>query len=276
MMLMCSANASAYDIEVDGIYYNVDGIFAQVTRGTNKYSGKVKIPYTFVHGGETFYVTSIGDKDFEGFSVLNYLHITRGVESIGKDVFKGCVGLTDLIIDGINQLYFASANPFADCPISTLYVGRDCYRSNNGKQVRDGIFSDMKSLEELVVGATTPLLWEGAFSGCTSLEFVYCQNYIPCTLHEAAFDNAHYQNVILYVPPTSVPTYREADGWKKFRYITEYDSTPIEEIKAENPMANATPTAIYTLSGKKVSETQKGQIYIFRYGNGKTVKKLVK
>ncbi len=33
---------------------------------------------------------------------------------------------------------------------------------------------------------------------------------------------------------------------------------------------------IYTLTGKKVTETQKGQIYLFRYENTKTVKRLVK
>ncbi len=40
--------------------------------------------------------------------------------------------------------------------------------------------------------------------------------------------------------------------------------------------ANGAPVAIYTLSGKKVTSTVKGQVYIFQYADGKKVKKVVK
>ena len=41
-----SISASAYDVEVDGIYYNLisEGNVAEVTKGDNKYSGDITIP----------------------------------------------------------------------------------------------------------------------------------------------------------------------------------------------------------------------------------------
>ena len=41
-----SISASAYDVEVDGIYYNLisKGNIAEVTKGDNKYEGDITIP----------------------------------------------------------------------------------------------------------------------------------------------------------------------------------------------------------------------------------------
>ncbi len=49
-----------------------------------------------------------------------------------------------------------------------------------------------------------------------------------------------------------------------------------EGLSIDSVTENSKVVGIYTLTGKKISETQKGQIYLFRYENGKTVKKLVK
>ncbi len=47
-------------------------------------------------------------------------------------------------------------------------------------------------------------------------------------------------------------------------------------VEAITPLMNDIPIAIFTTTGQKVSNTQKGQIYIFRYKNGTIEKKLVK
>ena len=47
MLSMLSVSVSAYDIEVDGMYYNVlsiDNLTVEVTSGENKYSGNIVVP----------------------------------------------------------------------------------------------------------------------------------------------------------------------------------------------------------------------------------------
>ena len=51
-MLLCSTTANAYDFEVDGIYYNIisaTDLTVEVTKGENKYTGKVIIPSNVVY-----------------------------------------------------------------------------------------------------------------------------------------------------------------------------------------------------------------------------------
>lgn len=59
LMGLSSAQAFAYDAEVNGIYYNLKGDEAEVTDGEKEYSGNIVIPATIVYGGKRYNVTSI-------------------------------------------------------------------------------------------------------------------------------------------------------------------------------------------------------------------------
>ena len=52
-----SISASAYDVEVDGIYYDISGTTATVTRGD--YSGDIVIPESITYNNSKYSVTSI-------------------------------------------------------------------------------------------------------------------------------------------------------------------------------------------------------------------------
>ena len=57
--------ASAYDCQVDGIYYNLkSGNEAEVTSGDTKYSGAVPIPQKFTYNNVEYSVTTIGERAF--------------------------------------------------------------------------------------------------------------------------------------------------------------------------------------------------------------------
>ena len=57
-----SISASAYRVEVDGIFYDISGTTATVTRGD--YSGDIVIPESITYINSKYSVTSIGSYAF--------------------------------------------------------------------------------------------------------------------------------------------------------------------------------------------------------------------
>ena len=74
-LLLGSITVNAYDFEVDGIYYNVKSsseLTVEVTYEKNEgytysspYSGIITLPETVIYDGNTYRVSSIGERAFE-------------------------------------------------------------------------------------------------------------------------------------------------------------------------------------------------------------------
>ena len=120
LALLLPATASAYDFEVDGIYYNINGNDVTVTYQSysnfvysSDYSGDVTIPETVTYGGTTYSVTSIGDYAFSYCSGLTSITMPNSVTSIGGCAFDYCIGLTSIIIpDSVTSI---GNNAFTNC-----------------------------------------------------------------------------------------------------------------------------------------------------------------
>ena len=81
-----SPTTSAYDAKIDGIYYDFSGNEAIVTYAPNStndyyYSGSITIPESFQYKGQTYHVTSIGDKAFSGARNLKSITIPKSITS---------------------------------------------------------------------------------------------------------------------------------------------------------------------------------------------------
>jgi len=98
LALLLPATATAFDFEVDGIYYNINGNEATVTKGDTDYAGDVTIPTTVTYSNKTYPVTAIGDGAFYFCTGLTSVTIPNSVYTIGFESFYGCTGLTDVII----------------------------------------------------------------------------------------------------------------------------------------------------------------------------------
>ena len=78
--------ASAYQAQIDGIYYDFSGDNATVTykkEFSQGYSGEVVIPESVAYDGKTYSVTSIGQRAFYGCTGLTSVTIPNSVTSVG-------------------------------------------------------------------------------------------------------------------------------------------------------------------------------------------------
>ena len=96
LSVVFSTTALAYDVKIDGIYYNLisKGKTAEVTSGEEKYSGEVVIPSSITSEGQEYKVTTIGERAFAHCSGLTSITIPNSVTSIGGWAFENCSGLT--------------------------------------------------------------------------------------------------------------------------------------------------------------------------------------
>ena len=85
--------ASAYDVEVDGIYYNLvpNGNVAEVTNGANKYEGDITIPSSIKVNDTEYSVTSVGNSAFEDCISLTSIYLPKSVNTIRNRAISSCI-----------------------------------------------------------------------------------------------------------------------------------------------------------------------------------------
>ena len=85
--------ASAYDVKVDGIYYNLvpNSNVAEVTKGDNEYKRDITIPSSIKVNDTEYSVTSIGESAFYFCDYLTSVTIPNSVTSIGSEAFYKCI-----------------------------------------------------------------------------------------------------------------------------------------------------------------------------------------
>ena len=98
---MMPVSLSAYDFEEGGIYYDVNGSEATVTRaGANvaSYSGDVVIPEKVIHNGVEYAVTEIGYSAFSYCYGLSSIEIPNTIVGIGEHAFLHCESLQHVVV----------------------------------------------------------------------------------------------------------------------------------------------------------------------------------
>lgn len=177
-----TVSSYAYDVKVDGIYYNLDteNKTASVTNNkglslgyTNEYTGAVSIPSSIAYylSDVPYAVTSIEGGAFKNSPNLTSVTIPNSVTTIGSSAFLSCTGLTSVTI------------------------------GNSIEEIGIGVFEGCSSLISVIIPNSVTSIGRGAFSSCTSLSTVAIPNSVT-TIGNSAF--ASCKNLTSITIPNSV------------------------------------------------------------------------
>ena len=95
-LLLGVLSAWAYDVELDGIFYNLDKENKTASVASYSYKGAVVIPETISVDGKAYTVTSLGENCFSGCWGLTSITIPNSVTSLGERCFAYCSRLTEV------------------------------------------------------------------------------------------------------------------------------------------------------------------------------------
>lgn len=188
-------NVSAYDLQVDGIFYNIisfDDMTCEVTRDDEdltRYEGEVVIPGTITYNGRTLTVAKIGDGAFEYAPITSITIPCTVTIQVGSDAFRECTKLKKVVIeDGDTPLCFAASHyvdelwhqerampMFGDSPLETVYLGRAVYYPWAGSDYNSSEttpFRGNETLREVVIGNSVDELRDFTFKDCENLQTV--------------------------------------------------------------------------------------------------------
>ena len=211
-VLLCSATASAYDFEVDGIYYNIlsmSDLTVEVKSGDNKYSGEVIIPSTVSYKSKTLTVTSIGDYAFKNCSGLTSITIPNSVTSIEYDAFYNCSGLTSITIP--NSVTSIRSCAFYNCSGLTSVV-----IPNSVTSIGESAFRDCTKLRSITIPNSVTSISSMVFYGCSGLTSVVIPNSVT-SIGDYAFKNC---DILLTVINLSSLTLTK--GSREYGFVAYY------------------------------------------------------
>ncbi len=191
--------ASAYDAEINGIYYNLnkEDKTAEVTKGENKQIGDLVIPETITLYDITYNVTSIGDEAFERCGNLNSITLPNTISRIGKFAFYQCLEMTSVNIP--SSVIEIDEQAFRYCwKLTTIDL------PNSVTKISDGVFMDCQKLENITIPTTITSVGIGAFRRCYKLTAIILPNGVTTIGASAFLDCSNLSTIYLPESITSV------------------------------------------------------------------------
>lgn len=209
-------------------------------------------------------VTTIGDNAFSDCSNLTNVTLPSALASIGDYAFSGCSNLTNVIFPSaftaIGNVAFSGCSNLANVTLSSNITSIGTYAFQNCINLKNlTISKDVTSIKDIAFNNSYDDL---------ELESVYVAWENPIEAG-SFFDRINISNCTLYVPQGTKEAYANADVWKDFGNIIEYDATGIDKVTNRSDVKEISR---YSLNGQRVTSPTKG-VNIVVYSDG-SIKKV--
>ena len=169
-LLLCNLTASAYDFEVDGIYYNVLSASDRTVEVTTNeeqtdggpssvYKGHVVVPNKVLCNNIEFVVCGIGERAFHASSELLSIILPETIKYIGYEAFFGCSSLKSVILP--ESLERIEGSAFFGC--SSL---KSVILPESLEGIGDSAFYGCSSLKSVNLPESLEGIGDSAFNGC--------------------------------------------------------------------------------------------------------------
>lgn len=213
LVIISALWTSASAVEIDGIYYYLEGDEATVTNKAqdhvglynndyiNAYSGSITIPSTVTYEGNTYTVRNIQAFAFTDCPDLKAIIIPSTVTNIVMtndnstfSYFNNCTSLKTFIVSSDNPNYSAVGGVLFNKDKTTLFK---CPQAKSGEYtipstvntINEFAFYGCSSITSISLPNSITSIGDYAFSGCTSLSSPIIIPTGVKTIPDFAFDN---------------------------------------------------------------------------------------
>ncbi|RRD79689.1 leucine-rich repeat domain-containing protein [Alloprevotella sp. OH1205_COT-284] len=164
---------------------------AAVKSGDPTFNGEETIPATIQHNGKNYKVTSIENEAFQRYKAIGF-SLPEGLETIGKNAFDKCWGLTKISFP-------STLTTIEEAAFSGCINLQDVYFPNEGlTNLNASVFAGCTGLYKISLPASLKYLGRFVFNYCNKLKKIECRSKVaPNTETDFSFPSNVYD---IYVP----------------------------------------------------------------------------
>ena len=197
-------------------------------------------------------LTIIPQKAFTGCSSLRSIKIPNSVTNIGNSAFAGCP-LDTLVLP-------TSLNVLGDAVFNQLNLTTSPkHLVLNDKLVATGMstFANWSELQTIVIGKNVSILGQDCFFGDSLVTDITCYAAQPPLIYDGTFGGVP-DSAELHVLASSIPAYRAAQYWSRFRMVALDEEEIIQRSVTVDP---GETTANFTWPTDSASNSYQIDIY---------------
>ena len=174
-------------------------------------------------------LTIIPQKAFNGCSALRSIKIPNSVTNIGNNAFAGCPLDTVVLPSSLNVL---GDGVFNQLSLSTSPK----HLVLNDKLVATGMstFANWSELQTIVIGKNVSILGQDCFYGDSLVTDITCYAAQPPLIYDGTFGGVP-DSAELHVLASSIPAYRAAQYWSRFRIVALDEEEIIQRTVTVDP-----------------------------------------
>lgn len=232
-------------------------------------------------------LTTISHDAFRYCYKLQNVHIPAKVAAIKSYAFEGCKSLKNIVLpEGLKML---GNSVFANCeslehvnlPSSLDGIGNGLFRNTSITEITvpksitdlsEQTFCDCKKLQKVNILGEVGEFDGNLFDGCEALKELHVASSVPPIVGVFTFRYVDYDSCAVYVKEPSLPSYRAAWDWNRFKNLQAESGTTA--VMPAATVKEATEVARFSMDGSRINRPISG-INIVKMSDGNVKKVFV-